>query len=123
MPFSIAIRLRRARPLSSAESRLSPLTDVCGFTAGDNRAISDGHGRFDIFEIACDRCVAHDAGPTEAVVCGRMVPARSFFEAEAFRYSLATQPDGSKSMVRTPESGAAQPVVDGVTELPILALG
>ena len=33
-------------------------------------------------------------------------------EVDAFRYALAVQQDGSKTLIRTTQAGAVQPIVD-----------
>jgi hypothetical protein len=44
-------------------------------------------------------------------------------EVESVRVSLAKQPDGSKSLVRTPAFATSQPVVDGLIDLGISLWG
>lgn len=96
--------------------------DVCGFTPGSTAAISDGHGRFDVFEVASTDVSGMSLLPLKPLSAPYGAGAR-LFEAEAFRYWLATQPDGSKSMVRIARTGAAQPVVDGIADLSISLWG
>ena len=96
--------------------------DVCGFVVGSTAAISDGQGRFDIFEVAAADAAQMTLLPLQPLSAPYGAGAR-VFEADAFRYWLAAQPDGSKSMIRTARTGAAQPVVDGVTSLSISLWG
>jgi hypothetical protein len=96
--------------------------DVCGFTVGATTAISDGQGRFDIFEVVSTDVSRMSLLPLKPLSAPYGAGAR-LFEVEAFRYWLATQPDGSKSMVRTARTGAAQPVVDGIADLSISLWG
>jgi prepilin-type N-terminal cleavage/methylation domain-containing protein len=96
--------------------------DVCGFVVGTIAAISDGQGRFDVFEVAATDPARMTVMPLKPLSAAYARDAQ-LFEAETFRFSLAMQPDGSKSLVRVPGSGTAQPVVDGVTELDISLWG
>jgi hypothetical protein len=110
-------------PLTLAPSRGCLRTpDVCGFTAGITAAISDGHGRFDVFEIASTdpaRMIVTPLAPLSAAYSKDA----QLFEAVAFRFWLAKQPDGTKSLVRASWTGGVQPVVDGVKELAISLWG
>jgi prepilin-type N-terminal cleavage/methylation domain-containing protein len=106
-------------PLTMASGRGCPYTlDVCGFTVGSTAAISDGHGRFDVFEIALTDPVQMSVTPIRPLSAAYAREAQ-LFEAEALRFWLAKQPDGSTSLVRASGAGIAQPIVDGVTELAI----
>jgi prepilin-type N-terminal cleavage/methylation domain-containing protein len=89
------------------------LSDVCGFKPGVTAAITDGHGRFDIFSVAAtdntQRRITPAAPLSAAYPAGSMV-----VEVESNTFELETQGDGSRSLVRTPFSGVAQPMIDGV---------
>ncbi|MGH9387117.1 MAG: PilW family protein [Vicinamibacterales bacterium] len=90
--------------------------DVCGFTVGTVAAISDGHGRFDVFEVGSIDAVGMSLTSSRPLSAAYAAGAR-LFEVEVLRFSLGNQLDGSKSLVRTTAAGAAQPIVDGVTDL------
>jgi prepilin-type N-terminal cleavage/methylation domain-containing protein len=96
--------------------------DVCGFVAGAIAAISDGQGRFDIFEVAAADPVWMTLLPLHPLSAPYAAGSR-LHEAETFRFSLAPQTGGSKALVRTPRSGGAQPVVDGIADLTISLWG
>ncbi len=111
-----------------APLRLSPgrgclrTPDVCGFTVGMVAVIGDGQGRFDVFEIASTNSAAMSLTPLRplSAAYGRDT---QLFEAAAFRFWLAQQPDGTKSLVRASSTSGAQPIVDGITDLSVSLWG
>jgi prepilin-type N-terminal cleavage/methylation domain-containing protein len=120
--------LEQDQPTASAPLTLASgrsclrIPDVCGFMAGGMAAISDGHGRFDIFEVAATDATQMSVTPLNSLSAPYAKDAQ-LVEAEALRFWLAPQPDGSKSLVRASGAGAVQPIVDGVTELAISLWG
>jgi prepilin-type N-terminal cleavage/methylation domain-containing protein len=110
-------------PLTLASGHGCPrIPDVCGFVVGSAAAISDGHGRFDIFEIAMADAAQMRVTPLTPLSAPYAKDAQ-LVEAQAFRFWLAPQPDGSKSLMRASGAGPAQPIVDGVNELAISMWG
>jgi Tfp pilus assembly protein PilW len=121
-------RLDRDQPGRSGGLTLSPVpacphvSDVCGFRPGVVAAIVDGRGRFDVFVVAATNTTSQQLMPaaplTMAYSEGSLV-----VEIDANRFALATQPDGSRSLVRELGTGVTQPVVDGVSRLGFVAWG
>ncbi|MEP6782654.1 MAG: hypothetical protein ABI983_03230 [Acidobacteriota bacterium] len=97
-----------------------PNVGVCGFTAGTTAVITDGLGRDDVFivsatdaalrRLTADRVFAYPAG--SAIV-----------EIDQYTYRLATQADGSDSLIRETAAGAIQPMVDFVRDLSFTITG
>ena len=89
--------------------------DVCGFTEGRTAIISDGLGRFDVFEVAAtdpgQGQIVPDAALAIAYAAGSVV-----MEGETFLFETAPQPDGSRALVQRTAAGATQPLVEGVTQ-------
>jgi hypothetical protein len=121
-------RLDRDQPGRSAVLTLSAapacpqLSDVCGFRPGVVAAIVDGRGRFDVFVVTATNAATRQLTPaaplTMAYPEGSLV-----VEVNANRFALATQPDGSRSLVRELGTGVAQPIVDGVSRLGFVPWG
>jgi prepilin-type N-terminal cleavage/methylation domain-containing protein len=120
--------LGRDQPGAGAPMTLMPgggcprTPDVCGFTVGALAAISDGQGRFDVFEVGSTDAAQMSLTAANPLSTAYLIGAR-LFEVDTFRFSLGVQPDGSKSLIRTTWSGAAQPVVDGVSDFAITLVG
>lgn len=121
-------RLDRDQPgaggvLTLAASPACPqVSDVCGFKPGVVAAIVDGRGRFDVFAVASTNAAGRRLTPSAALTMaypkGALV-----IEVEANRFSLALQPDGSRSLVRVTGTGVTQPIVDGVAHAGFEAWG
>jgi prepilin-type N-terminal cleavage/methylation domain-containing protein len=96
---------------------------VCGFAAGALVAIVDLRGRFDLFEIGSVSAAAGRIMPMMPLARAYRASAR-LIEVDATRAGLRTEPDGSRTLVRTTWAGAVEPIVDGVVsmQLRVLAL-
>jgi prepilin-type N-terminal cleavage/methylation domain-containing protein len=119
VPGAAQGRLDRDQPGSSAALTLAAslacpqVSDVCGFTPGVVAAIVDGRGRFDVFIVESTNAASHQLSPSAALTMA--YPEGSLVvEVEAHRFALATQPDGSRALVRVTGAGVTQPLVDGV---------
>jgi prepilin-type N-terminal cleavage/methylation domain-containing protein len=90
--------------------------DVCGFTSGSTAVIADGSGHHDVLSIASTNAGARTLTPVAAL--SYSYPAGSVVvEVEQFSFSLATQADGTDSLIRTTAAGSVQPIVDFVNGL------
>jgi hypothetical protein len=90
--------------------------DVCGFTSGSTAVIADGSGHHDVLSIASTNAGARMLTPAAAL--SYSYPAGSVVvEVEEFSFSLATQTDGTESLIRTTAAGSVQPIVDFVNGL------
>lgn len=90
--------------------------DVCGFTPGMFAVITDALGHYDVFEVAStapgSRTLTTNQGLSRAYPIGSVV-----HESDQYTFSLATQSDGSLSLIRQTAAGAVQPMVDFVSTL------
>jgi hypothetical protein len=96
--------------------------DVCGFTAGALAAISDGQGRFDVFEVGATDPAAMLVTPRSPLSAAYRKDMQ-VIEIESARFRLARQPDGTNSLVRAPAFGNTQPIADAVVDLSISLWG
>jgi Tfp pilus assembly protein PilW len=89
---------------------------VCGFTAGTTAVITDGAGRYDAFTVS-----AVNAAQRRLTTDRELVPAyragAAILEIDQYTYRLASQADGSYSLIRETAAGAVQPMVDFVRDL------
>ena len=120
--------LEQDQPAASAALTLAsgagcPRTpDVCGFTVGAIAAISDGQGRFDVFEVGATDPAAMRVTPRNPLSASYRRDMQ-VVEVESVRFLLASQPDGTRSLVRAPALGTTQPIVDAVVDLSISLWG
>lgn len=92
--------------------------DVCGFVAGSRAVILDGHGRFDVVDVAStvpSRLELVPAAPLSVAYRA----GSTLVEADLLRFEAPRQADGSRTLVRVTSAGAAQPIVEGVTAFAI----
>jgi Tfp pilus assembly protein PilW len=102
--------------MTLATTHCPDVKDVCGFTSGRTAVIADGSGHHDVFSIAATSAGARRLTPEEAL--SHSYPAGSVVvEVEQFTFSLASQEDGTDSLIRTTAAGAVQPIVDFVNGL------
>jgi Tfp pilus assembly protein PilW len=98
------------------------LKDVCGFTPGSAALVTDDQHRDDVFIVASTapgaRQLAADRSLSHAYPAGSTV-----VEIEQSTFSLASQADGSFSLIRETAAGAVQPVVDFVSNLSFVVSG
>jgi hypothetical protein len=99
--------------LMLATSPCAGVRDACGFVPGATAIIADGAGRYDVFVVA-----AANAGVqmlTADHAFPHPYPAGSAIVAiDRYAYRLASQADGSLSLIRETSAGAIQPMVDFV---------
>jgi prepilin-type N-terminal cleavage/methylation domain-containing protein len=111
-----------AASITFATAPCPNVKEVCGFNPGMTAVITDGAGHHDIFivrstvaglrALAADRVFSRVYPPGSAVI-----------EIERHTYALASQADGSLSLLRETAAGAGQPVVDFVAALSFHAAG
>lgn len=90
--------------------------DVCGFNPGMTAVITDGVGHHDVFIVAST--VVGSRRLTADRVLSQPYPSGSaVVEIDQHTFGLASQTDGSFSLIRETAAGAIQPVVDFVTSL------
>ncbi|HYE87444.1 MAG TPA: hypothetical protein VEA16_13875, partial [Vicinamibacterales bacterium] len=95
--------------------RCPNIKEVCGFTSDAVVLISDGT-RSEIFIVSSVSAGARQITPDRAL--SQPYPAGSTVtEVEAGTFSLALQPDGSRSLIRETAAGAIQPAVDFLESL------
>ena len=103
-------------PLTLGPARCPNIMDVCGFSPGTMAIIADGAGHHDLFEVAATAGGARTLTPDRAL--SQAYPAGSaVIEIDQHTFSLASQADGSFSLIRETAAGAIQPVIDGVASL------
>lgn len=99
-----------------------PAVSVCGFTAGATAVISDETGRYDVFTVSATSPAQKRLTANRAFVPS--YPAGSaIVEIDEYTYQLASQPDGSYSLIRETAAGAVQPMVDFVRDLSFMVEG
>lgn len=99
-----------------AASPCPAATDVCGFVTGATAMISDGLGHTDVFIVAATNAGARRL--TADRVWPQPYPAgAAILEIDRYTYRLASQTDGSFSLIRETTAGAIQPMVDFVSDL------
>lgn len=92
-----------------------PSGGVCGFTTGATVLISDAAGRYDVFTVAASNVGQRSITANRALA---PYPAGSaIVEVDQYTFRLASQPDGSYSLIRETAAGAIQPMVDFVRDL------
>jgi type II secretory pathway pseudopilin PulG len=105
-----------AAPLTFAVAPCPNVKDVCGFTPGTTAVIADAAGHHDVFVVSSTTPAARrlnaDRSFTHAYASGSAV-----IEIDHYTFRLATQADGSASLIRETTAGAIQPVVDFVRAL------
>ena len=105
-----------AASLALSTLQCPDIKDVCGFTTGTIAVITDGAGRFDVFEVASAHAPSRLVTPSTRFASP--YPAGSLLvEVTADTFRLDEQADGSFALVRETAAGAVQPVVDFVTSL------
>jgi hypothetical protein len=102
--------------LALGDVQCPDLKEVCGFIKGAIALITDGAGRFDVFEVvfahAPSRRLTPSAAFPEPYPEGSLV-----IEVTADTFRLDEQDDGSFALVRETAAGAVQPIVDFVSSL------
>lgn len=102
--------------LTLAVSPCPNVKDVCGFTRGMTVLVGDPAGLHDVMIVAStvpgSRSIAADRTLARSYAAGTPL-----IEIDQFTFSLAGQPDGSRSLIRQTAAGAIQPMVDFVSAL------
>lgn len=92
------------------------IKDVCGFTPGMSAVIVDGSGQSEVFVVASttpgSRTLTANRSLSRPYSGGSAV-----IEIDQYTFSLASQADGTRSLIRETAAGAVQPMVDFVTSL------
>lgn len=102
--------------LTLATAPCPNIKEVCGFSPGTTAMIVDTFGHHDVFNVASTapgaRSLSADRSLSRPYPIGAPV-----IEIDQYTFSLASQADGSLSLVRETAAGAIQPVVDFATSL------
>ena len=102
--------------LTLATAPCPNVKDVCGFNPGMSAVITDGAGHSDVFVVVST--VVGSRRLTADRIFSQPYPIGSaVIEIDQHTFSLASQTDGSFSLIRETAAGAIQPVVDFVTTL------
>lgn len=108
--------------ITLAASPCPNVKDVCGFTPGAIVVITGASGANDVFAVASTNASARRLMPNRPL--SQAYPAGSVIaETEQYTFSLASQSDGSLSLVRQTAAGAVQPIVDFVSALSFTVSG
>lgn len=111
----------QAGTLLALDASPCPGTGACGFAVGTTAVISDASGRYDVFTVSAINAVQR------TIVANRALPlyiaGTPVVEIDQYTYRLATQADGSSSLIRETAAGAVQPMVDFVRDLSFTVTG
>jgi Tfp pilus assembly protein PilW len=103
-------------PLTMATTPCPNIKEVCGFTPGTTALVADASGQYEIFTVASTAPGARALTPDR--VLARAYPAGSVVtEIEQYSFSVASQSDGTLSLIRHTAAGATQPMVDFIRSL------
>ena len=102
--------------LTLATTPCPNVTQLCGFNGGMTAVVADGSGPHDVFVVASitpgSRGLRADRNFSRSYPIGSAV-----IEIDQYTFRLASQSDGSFSLIRETAAGAIQPMVDFVTAL------
>jgi Tfp pilus assembly protein PilW len=105
-----------AGPLTLAVAPCPNVKDMCGFAAGSTAVIADADGHHDVFVVSSTlpgaRRLYADRSFTHAYAGGSAV-----IEIDHYTFRLASQADGTASLIRQTGAGAIQPIADFVSAL------
>ena len=108
--------------LTLAATACPDIKELCGFTAGMTALVADADGQYEVFTVASTTPGARALMPDRILT--HVYPAGSAVtEIDQYSFRMASQADGSLSLIRQTAAGATQPMVDYVSALSFTASG